>query len=150
MQRLSDAFEHPSPWYEWTVYVINVNDGRNKKIMDRCMPLNAYAAFAQRVRGNMAAGMTLDPAINEAVDYCIEHDLLATYFAENRGRVVKMVHTKYAVKIHEDNLKEEGRKEVQNEMMARMFCKGYTDEQVADIADKTLDEVRALRVQLCV
>lgn len=50
-------------------------------------------------------GMVSDSAISEAVD-CIEHDLLATYFAENRGRVVKMIHTKYAVKIHEDALKE--------------------------------------------
>jgi len=120
-KRLSDAFEHPSPGYEWTVYVINVNAGRNKKIMDKCMPLNAYAVFVQRVRGNIAAGMTLDRAINEAVDYCIEHNLLATYFAENRGRVVKMVHTKYAVKIYEDALREEERKNGRLEMLTDMI-----------------------------
>ena len=120
-KRLSDAFEHPSPGYEWTVYVINVNAGRNKKIMDKCMPLNAYAVFVQRVRDNIAAGMTLDRAINEAVDYCIEHNLLATYFAENRGRVVKMVHTKYAVKIYEDALREEERKNGRLEMLTDMI-----------------------------
>ena len=120
-KRLSDAFEHPSPGYEWTVYVINVNAGRNKKSMDKCMPLNAYAVFVQRVRGNIAAGMTLDRAINEAVDYCIEHNLLATYFAENRGRVVKMVHTKYAVKIYEDALREEERKNGRLEMLTDMI-----------------------------
>lgn len=45
--------------------------------------------------------------------------------------------------------REKGREEVQNEMMAKMFSKGYTDEQVADIVDKTIDEVEKLRGQLC-
>ena len=25
--RLTDAFEHPSPGYEWTAYVVNINSG---------------------------------------------------------------------------------------------------------------------------
>ena len=39
----------------------------------------------------------------------------------------------------------EGRAEGQNQMMAKMFSKGYSNEQVAEIADKTLEEVEKLR-----
>ena len=39
--------------------------------MDKCLPLKAYAEFVQRVRDNKAAGMKLDDAIQEALDYCI-------------------------------------------------------------------------------
>ena len=27
--RLTDAFEHPSPGYEWTAYMVNINSGNN-------------------------------------------------------------------------------------------------------------------------
>ena len=97
--------------YEWTVYVINVNAGKNKTIMDKCLPLKAYAEFVQRVRDNQAAGMKLDDAIEEALDYCIKNNLLAEYFAENRGRVAKMMLTEYASKIHMKTIREEGRAE---------------------------------------
>ncbi len=120
-KHLSDAFMHPSPGYEWTVYVINVNAGKNKKIMDRCMPLRAYAEFVQRVRDNNAAGMKLDDAVDEAVDYCIQNDLLADYFAENRGRVVKMMLTEYASKIHLKKIREEGRAEGKTEIVLEML-----------------------------
>ena len=110
-KRLSEAFMHPAPGYEWTVYVININAGHSKAIMDKCRPLKAYSVFVQKVRENLAAEMGLTEAIERAVDYCIGLDLLAGYFAENRGRVVDMVWTEYNAKLHEENIKEESRKE---------------------------------------
>ena len=110
-KRLSEAFMHPAPGYEWTVHVININAGHSKAIMDKCRPLKAYSVFVQKVRDNLAAEMGLTEAIERAVDYCIGLDLLAGYFAENRGRVVDMVWTEYNAKLHEENIKEESRKE---------------------------------------
>lgn len=110
-KHLSEAFMHPAPGYEWTVYVININAGHSKAIMDKCRPLKAYSVFVQKVRENLAAEMGLTEAIERAVDYCIGLDLLAGYFAENRGRVVDMVWTEYNAKLHEENIKEESRKE---------------------------------------
>lgn len=110
-KHLSEAFMHPAPRYEWTVYVININAGHSKAIMDKCRPLKAYSVFVQKVRENLAAEMGLTEAIERAVDYCIGQDLLAGYFAENRGRVVDMVWTEYNAKLHEENIKEESRKE---------------------------------------
>ena len=149
VKHLSDAFEHPAPGYEWTVHVINVNAGHNRKIMYKCMPLKAYATFVQRVRDNKEAGMDLDTAIKEAVDYCIEHNLLADYFAENRGRVVKMMSTEYATKIYMKTLKEEGREEGREEgvkkgegrmsrLMAYLLKNGKNDEAMAATESETL------------
>ena len=110
-KRLSDAFMQPSPGYEWTVYVLNINEGRNLELMARCMPLRAYSKFVQMVRDGMAKGQTLEEALQEALDYCIEHGLLSSYFAVNKGRLVRMMLTKYATKFHEEALREEGREE---------------------------------------
>ena len=143
-KHLSDAFMHPSPGYEWTVYVINVNAGKNKTIMDKCLPLKAYAEFVQRVRDNQAAGMKLDDAIEEALDYCIKNNLLAEYFAENRGRVAKMMLTEYASKIHMKTIREEGRTEGKTEIVLEMLkekqpldlisrVSKYSKEKIAEI-----------------
>ena len=105
------------------------------------MPLKAYAIFVQRVRDNKKAGMDLDTAIKEAVDYCIEHNLLADYFAENRGRVVKMMSTEYATKIYMKTLKEEGREEGEGRMsslMAYLLKNGKNDEAMAATESETL------------
>jgi len=89
--------------------------------------------------------MDLDTAIKEAVDYCIEHNLLADYFAENRGRVVKMMSTEYATKIYMKTLKEEGREEGREEgegrmsrLMAYLLKNGKNDEAMAATESETL------------
>ena len=146
-KRLSDAFMHPAPGYEWTVHVININAGHNKKIMDKCEPLKAYSVFVQRVRDNIDAGMELRKAIEEAVDYCIKCELMAEYFAENRGSVIDMVWNEYNAKIHEENLKEEGRKEGREEgesrmsrLMAYLLKDGKSEEAFEATKSKVLRE----------
>ena len=70
----------------------------------------------------------------------------ARYFKEDSEGVKAMC------KIMEDIKNEgraEGRAEGRNEIMAKMFRKGYSNEQVADLADKTVAEVEQLRAQLC-
>lgn len=70
----------------------------------------------------------------------------ARYFKEDSEGVKAMC------KIMEDIKNEgraEGRAEGRNEIMAKMFRKGYSNEQIADLADKTLAEVEQLRAQLC-
>ena len=140
-KRLSEAFMHPAPGYEWTVYVININAGHSKAIMDKCRPLKAYSVFVQKVRDNLSADMGLTEAIERAVDYCIGLDLLAGYFAENRGRVVDMVWTEYNAKLHEESLRKEGENRL-SRLMAYLLKNGKNDEAVA------ATESEALRYEL--
>lgn len=118
------------------MYVINVNAGKNKNIMDKCMPLRAYAEFVQRVRDNNAAGMKLDDAVDAAVDYCIQNNLLADYFAENRGRVVKMMLTEYASKIHMKAIREEGRAEGRDEGKTEIVLEMLKENQPLDFISR--------------
>lgn len=45
--KLSDSFEMPDAThgFEWTATMININCGRNKKIMEKCKVLNDYSIF---------------------------------------------------------------------------------------------------------
>ena len=43
--KLSDAFEEPSPGYEWTAHVYNINAGYNPELMDKCDVLHGYSVL---------------------------------------------------------------------------------------------------------
>ena len=48
--KLSDLFEIPSPGYEWTTYVININEGHNQELMAACELLNNYSGFVRIIK----------------------------------------------------------------------------------------------------
>ena len=95
--------------------------------------------FVQRVRDNIDAGMELRKAIEEAVDYCIKCELMAEYFAENRGSVIDMVWNEYNAKIHEKNLREEGESRM-SRLMAYLLKDGKSEEALEATKSKLLRE----------
>ena len=88
--KLSDSFEVPdtSGRFEWTATVVNISKGHSLKLLEQCPPLRDYAVYVSRIKGNVAAGMTKEDAVNEAMEYSIEHNLLYGYFLEQKtGRM---------------------------------------------------------------
>ena len=84
--RLSSAFEHLSgePKLELIVTVLNVNVGHNAELMQHCNTLNEYAQYVARVR-HYAADMSLDQAVERAVDECVREGILAEFLTRNRN-----------------------------------------------------------------
>ena len=105
--KLSDAFIHQTdtPEIELTVTVYNINPDNNTQLLEKSEVLRSYMIFVNRVRENLehqkkiaqnapeydeaAYEEDLEAAINEAIDYCIEHDIMETFFRENRSEVTK-------------------------------------------------------------
>lgn len=74
--------------FEWTATVVNISKGHSLKLLEQCPPLRDYAVYVSRIKGNVAAGMTKEDAVNEAMEYSIEHNLLYGYFLEQKtGRM---------------------------------------------------------------
>ena len=105
---MTDAFEHPSPGYEWTAYVVNINSGNNPQLMKSCKVLNDYTEFITQIRERQKEGKTIEEAVNEAMKYCIENDCLKTYLLKNRGEVMSMILTEFDEKLYKKTLLEEG------------------------------------------
>ena len=107
MLKLSDAFIHQTdtPEIELTVTVYNINPHSNTQLLAKSKVLSDYMIFVNRVRENLeyqkkiaqnapeydeaAYEEDLEAAINEAIDYCIEHHIMETFFRENRSEVTK-------------------------------------------------------------
>ena len=72
-----------APALECTALVLNVNYGQNKELMERCKTLKEYAQFIDIIRRNLAQGMKHQEAVEQAIDKCIQNDILAEILRKN-------------------------------------------------------------------
>ena len=96
------------PSLECTALVLNVNYGHNKDLMERCKTLKEYAQFIAEIRRNLSFGMKAQEAVEEAVEKCIQNDILAGILRKNRGEIVDSILTEWDEDEYRDYLKEEG------------------------------------------
>lgn len=75
---------------ELETIVLNINIGYNKELMERCRELHDYAEFVGQVRENLKRKISLTNAVNQAVEYCIQNNILAEFLKKNRSEVIKM------------------------------------------------------------
>lgn len=105
------TYETVSPCLECTARVININFGHNKELLDACKKLYDYSYFVNKVRINKTHGMNLEDSINEAVDYCIENNILRELLLKNKAEVSNMLLFTYDEKLHKKTIKAEAREE---------------------------------------
>lgn len=114
--KLSDSFinQDTSGDFEWTATMININNGKNDDLLERCQPLRDYMTLVNKIRSNNET-MELEDAVDEAVKYCIEHDVLKAFLTKHRAEVKDMCITEFNEKVFVDGVREEGRAEGRTE-----------------------------------
>ena len=123
--KLSDAFINrtDTPEIELTVTVYNINPDNNTQLLEKSEVLRSYMIFVNRVRENLehqkkiaqnapeydeaAYEEELEAAINEAIDHCIEHHIMETFFRENRSEVTKSMVLDYTWERREELIRAE-------------------------------------------
>ena len=123
--KLSDAFinQTDTPEIELTVTVYNINPDNNTQLLAKSKVLSGYMIFVNRVRGNLehqkkiaqnaseydeaAYEEDLETAINEAIDYCIEHHIMGMFFRESRSEVTKSMVLDYTWERREELIRAE-------------------------------------------
>ena len=91
--RLSDAFAKPSPEgkFEWTATLINLNKGKNDELLKKCKPLEDYMFLINAIRENEADGLPIEEAVDKAVRFCIENDVLREYLPDEESIYQKII-----------------------------------------------------------
>ena len=70
---------------------MNVNEGHNKELMEHCQVLKEYAQYVARVRQYTSLQeLSLEDAVERAVDECINEGILAEFLSRNRAEVVSV------------------------------------------------------------
>ena len=75
------------PALELVVTLLNINEGRNRELMEQCRILREYAQYVARVR-SYVGDMSLEDAVNRAVEECIREGILKEFLRKNRAEVV--------------------------------------------------------------
>ena len=137
--------------------------------MQHCNTLNEYAQYVARVR-HYAADMSLDQAVERAVDECIREGILAEFLTCNRNEVISMSIFEYDKELEEKKLRKaeyeagfsegekyghetgfsEGEKhgiELNSIETARRMLKfsEFSLEKIAAISGLSLDEIKKLQ-----
>ncbi len=98
--RLSDLFEKPEdlglpektrPFLELEVRIININEGRNAEIVNRCKKLAEYSFFVDKVRQLKKELGNLEEAMKKAIKYCEKHDIMKEYLEIYGSEVLNML-----------------------------------------------------------
>ena len=106
--RLSDAYEiiRGEPALELKALVININEGHNQKLMESCQILKEYAQYVSKVR-TYKKMLSLNEAVEKAVEECIQEGILREFLLKNKAEVVAMSIFEYDREWEEEILRKE-------------------------------------------
>ena len=147
------------PVLELEVKVLNINEGKNEVIVQKCRHLAHYSAFVGKVREFENNGTGLKEAVKKAVVYCREHDIMKELLEQNASEVLNMLMTEWnwddAIKVWQNEGREEGLEQGREEghrvivertleIARKMKTDGQPLENIAKYTGLTLDEVEQL------
>ena len=80
---------------ELEVQVININEGRNEKMLRKCKELYGYSAFTAKVREYEQETGSLEAALKKAIEYCCQHDIIKEFLENHAQEVHSMLMTEF-------------------------------------------------------
>jgi predicted transposase/invertase (TIGR01784 family) len=163
--KLSDLFESAllpgvsdkeSPALDLEVKVININQGRNREIAERCRKLWEYSAFIEKVREFEKEKGKLEEGFKEAVKYCRKHDILKELLEKNATEVMNMLMTEWnwddALAFRYEEGIEEGMEkgmEAEREQVARnALAQGVSPELIHTITGLDIEAINSIQLSL--
>jgi hypothetical protein len=170
--RLSDAFEDISalglppgapPGLELTAKVFNINEGRNRDMVQKNETLNGYVLFIAKVRefetalsgDKNPADMSredrkelIKTAITQAVQWCIANNILKPFLERNGSEVINMLFGEWkledALVVEREEGREEGLERGRVEIARNALTKGVSVEIISDITGLSTQTIQSL------
>ena len=69
---------------------VNINLGKNKKLLEQCQTLKEYAIYVKKVRTYAKSLKNVEEAVDRAVTECINEGILREFLLQNRKEAVEM------------------------------------------------------------
>ena len=136
--RLSDAFLQKGGCLECEATMLNINYGKNKKLMEKCKKLEEYALFISKVRALLVKGKPLETAINQAIDESIEENILKDILTEQRAEVLGVLLSTFNKELYEKELKQDAYSEGLNDGLSQGIAQG----RAAGAQDKLSEQIQ--------
>ena len=147
--RLSDAFPQGVKGdIQVKVTMLNVNYGRNRKLLQKCRPLSDYSLFTTSVRELIKRRKTKEEAVEEALKLLHDDSEMKKLVLENKAGVAKMILFEYDEKGVMEALKEEAKAEKAAEIAKAMLAKGIDLNTTSQCTGIPVTELKKLQDKL--
>lgn len=145
--RLSDMYEMPTdnPELELKVRVININ--KDVHILNKCKTLRDYMTFVNKVRFKMGVeGDDVRIAVTEAMDECIDEDILVDFFEKHREEVVEVSIYDYdeeeVRRVLAEEYAQEYAQKVAKEVSEKAFAEGEQSGRQLNLINQVIKKVK--------
>ena len=152
--KLSDAFIEPprEGCFEWTATILNINYGHNKKLLSNCKTLSDYGILIKTINDYKQKYNDINAAIENVIDYCIEHDVLKDFLLERKTEAMHTLLTEYDEKKTMEYLRQDayddGVTEGEMKLMVSLICKklskGKSFNQIADELEEDVSKIKEI------
>ena len=132
---------------------LNVNEGHNQELMEHCQTLKEYAQYVAKVRKYTSLGeLSLEEAVECAVEECIKEGILAEFLIQNRAEVISMSIFEYNKDEEEKKLRkaefeagrEAGIEELLKQQIQRKLSKGKSIDEIAEELEESVTVIQNL------
>ena len=144
--KLSDAFEKTGSLglpeketaaLELVVKVININQGKNEALANKCKTLAGYSVFIAKVREFEKECGDKTEAMKLAIRYCRENDILKEFLEKNGTEVINMLMTEWnwddALAVRYEEGMEDGKQERDEAIARNALAKGLSPDIICTI-----------------
>ena len=145
--RLSDMYEIPTdnPELELKVRVININ--KDVHILNKCKTLRDYMTFVNKVRFKMGVeGDNVRIAVTEAMNECIDEDILVDFFEQHREEVVEVSIYDYdeeeVRRVLAEEYAQEYAQKVAKEVSEKAFAEGEQSGRQLNLINQVIKKVK--------
>lgn len=136
--------------------MLNINQGYNKRIMDKCEKLRGYAVFIGRIREYLEQGVSIEDAVDLSVEECIRNGILEDILRGNREEVKSMLLTEYDEQAHIESEREIaieegiqiGEENKLKEQIRRKIAKGKSVTEIAEDLEEEESVIENLMKEL--
>ena len=130
---------------------VNINFGKNKKLLEQCQTLKEYAIYVKKVR-TYAKSMKVEEAVDRAVTECINEGILREFLLQNRKEAVEMSIFEYDEEreirlIRQDEFRQ-GQQNILRDLVHKKLEKGKSPAVIADELELEPDVVETLIQEL--
>lgn len=147
--KLSDAFikSGSSNDFQWTATMLNINQGHNRELMEKCVPLGEYSDFIALVRKHQES-LPFDKAVDQAVTAAQGWPCIGPYLFKHRNEVRDVLLTEFDAELHDKATFEAGKAEGIAEGIAEGKAEGRVEGEVKSLARLVVNGVIPLDVAI--
>ena len=161
---LSDAFERPvalgleekaAPSLELLVRVININEGRNTELVDKCRKLAEYSTLIAKIRTYERELGDKEAAMKAAIKFCLDNAILREFLEQHSTEVFNMLITEWDTEKakevwYEEGMEqglEKGQEQEREGIVKHALLKGTSPEQIHDITGVDMETIQNIQAR---